>query len=391
MVRRREPLPPGFGTIWSCVALDLLGFGIVLPILPVYARRFHASPVTATALIAVFSAAQLVCSPLLGRLSDRVGRKPVLILSLAGTAVGSLLTGLAGSVAVLYLGRLVDGASGASVAAAQAAVSDVAAPAQRARLFGLLGAAFGLGFVGGPALAGVAAAIGGPRLPFYLAAGLAGINALTGTRRLPETRRRSAPSAPADPETGASARRAAPLIGLAFVALVAFSGFEATFSLFGKQRLDFTLATTGLVFALIGIGIAIVQAGLIHPIVGRLGDTGAIRAGLVANAAGLAVLAAVHGYGLLAPALLFLVVGQGVLTPSLAAAVVGRVGAERRGEVLGWQQAAGSLARVVGPLTAGVLFQLVGVSAPFLAGAAVLVAAVLILTPGETRHRMLAG
>jgi multidrug resistance protein len=370
--------------------LDLLGFGIVLPILPVYARRFHASPVTATALIAVFSAAQLVCSPFLGRLSDRVGRKPVLILSLAGTAVGSLLTGLAGSVAMLYVGRLVDGASGASVAAAQAAVSDVAAPAQRARLFGLLGAAFGLGFVGGPALAGLAAAIGGPRLPFYLAAALAGINALTAIRRLPETRQRSGGPEAAEPGSTGAVRVAAPLIGLAFVALVAFSGFEATFSLFGKERLHLTLATTGLVFALIGIGIAVVQAGLIHPIVSRLGDGGAIRAGLAANAVGLAVLAGVHGYGLLAPALLFLVAGQGVLTPSLAAAVVGRVGAERRGEVLGWQQAAGSLARIIGPLLAGLLFQLVGVSAPFVAGAAVLVCAVLVLMPRETRHRRLA-
>src|ERR1700736_4299382 len=134
MRRRAAPLPAGFGTLWSCVVLDLVGFGIVLPILPLYAKRFHANPITATALIAVFSGAQLVCSPLLGRLSDRIGRKPVLILSLAGTAVGSLITGLAGTVWLLYLGRLIDGASGASVSVAQAAVSDIAAPDQRARL-----------------------------------------------------------------------------------------------------------------------------------------------------------------------------------------------------------------------------------------------------------------
>ncbi len=383
--RRREPLPPGFGTIWSCVALDLLGFGIVLPILPVYARRFHASPVTATALIAVFSAAQLVCSPLLGRLSDRVGRKPVLILSLAGTAVGSLLTGLAGSVAVLYLGRLVDGASGASVAAAQAAVSDVALPAQRARLFGLLGAAFGLGFVGGPALAGAAAAIGGPRLPFYLAAGLAGLNAIAAVRRLPETRRPH--PEPRRGATGAS-RQAAPLLALGFVSLVAFSGFEATFSLFGKARLHLTLASTGVVFALIGVSIALVQAGLVHPVVTRWGELAAIRLGLAANAAGLAVLAVVHGFGLLVPAMLLLTVGQGLLTPSLAAAVVGRVGAARRGEILGWQQAAGSLARVVGPIVGGVLFQLVGVSAPYVAGAGLLIVTVLVFAPRGESERL---
>ena len=363
----------------------------MLPILPVYARRFHASPVTATALIAVFSAAQLVCSPLLGRLSDRIGRKPVLILSLVGTAVGSLLTGLAGSVAVLYLGRLVDGASGASVAAAQAAVSDVARPDQRARLFGLLGAAFGLGFVGGPALAGLAAAIGGPRLPFYLAAGLAGVNALTAVRRLPETRPRGASRLAGDRGSTAAARRAAPLIALGFVALVAFSGFEATFSLFGKQRLHLTLAGTGLVFALIGVSIAVVQVGLVHPVVNRIGEGGAIRVGLVANAMGLVVLARVHGYGLLVPAMLLLTVGQGLLAPSLAAAVVGRVGAARRGEILGWQQAAGSLARVVGPVLGGVLFQMVGVSAPYLAGAALLIVTVVALGPRAESERLPAG
>ena len=165
-------LPPGFGTIWTAVAIDLVGFGIVLPILPLYAKRFHTTSLEATLLVSVFSAASLVCSPLWGRVSDRFGRKPVLLVSLAGTAVGSLITGLAGGLAVLLVGRIVDGASGASVSVAQAAAADLAGPADRARLFGLLGAAFGVGFVAGPAL-GSLAALGGPRLPFFLAAGIA--------------------------------------------------------------------------------------------------------------------------------------------------------------------------------------------------------------------------
>jgi multidrug resistance protein len=168
------------------VVIDLIGFGVVFPILPVYARRFHASSATATGLVAAFAAASFVFSPLWGRVSDRVGRKPILLLSLAGTCVGSLITGVAGGVAVLYVGRVVDGISGASVSVAQAAVSDVAAPEQRARLFGLLGAAFGLGFVAGPAIGAVAALVG-PRVPFYIAGALAGINAVVAARRLPET------------------------------------------------------------------------------------------------------------------------------------------------------------------------------------------------------------
>ena len=122
------PLPPGFGTIWVTVAVDLVGFGIVLPILPLYAEDFGASPAVIGVLVASFSVAQLLFAPIWGRVSDRIGRKPVLIVSLVGTAVGSLLTGVAGSLWVLFAGRIIDGASGASVSVAQAAVTDVARP-----------------------------------------------------------------------------------------------------------------------------------------------------------------------------------------------------------------------------------------------------------------------
>src|SRR2546421_416985 len=157
----RRPLPPGFGTIWTTVAVDLIGFGVVLPLLPLYATRFHAGAFTVGAMFASFSVAQLVFAPVWGRISDRVGRKPVLILSLFGTAAGTLLTGLAGSLALLFVGRIVDGASGASVSVAPAAVADVAPPKERARLFGLLGAAFGVGFIAGPPIGGVCALVDG--------------------------------------------------------------------------------------------------------------------------------------------------------------------------------------------------------------------------------------
>src|SRR5258708_7074066 len=155
VVRRRSStektqIPRGFGVIWTTVALDLVGFGMVLPVLPLYARRFHVSPGVIGVMIASFSVAQLLCAPLWGRVSDRIGRKPVLIVSLVGTAIGSLVTGLAGGVALLFVGRIVDGASGASVSVAQASVADLAGSRDRARLFGLLSAAFGLGFVLGP-------------------------------------------------------------------------------------------------------------------------------------------------------------------------------------------------------------------------------------------------
>src|SRR2546423_6255621 len=168
----RQPLPAGFGTIWTTVAVDLVGFGVVLPLLPLYAERFHASAFTVGAMFASFSVAQLLFAPVWGRISDRIGRKPVLILSLAGTAAGTLLTGVAGSLALLFVGRVVDGVSGASVSVAHASVADVADPGDRPRPFGLLGAAFGVGFVAGPAI-GALAPLGDARLPFLVAAAIA--------------------------------------------------------------------------------------------------------------------------------------------------------------------------------------------------------------------------
>ena len=186
--RGRKPLPAGFWALWSTVALDLIGFGIVVPILGQYAERFGASGFTVGVLFAAYSLAQLICAPLLGRLSDRIGRKPVIVIALIGTAAGSFLTGAATTLWLLFAGRVVDGASGGSLSVAQAAVTDMATPQERPRMLGLLGAAFGVGFVLGPAIGGLAA-LGGPHVPFYVAGTLAAINAVVATVRLPETRK----------------------------------------------------------------------------------------------------------------------------------------------------------------------------------------------------------
>jgi multidrug resistance protein len=362
------------------VALDLVGFGIVLPILPLYAERYGAGPATAGALVAAFSLAQLLCSPLWGRVSDRVGRKPVLVVSLVGTAVGSLLTGLAPALWVLFLGRVVDGASGASVSVAQAAVADVAPPEQRARLLGLLGAAFGLGFVAGPAVGGLAA-LGGPRTPFLVAAALAAINAVVAYRRIPETRTPSARISRAYDATDPRESEGQGLTGLlvvAFIGLVGFSAFEATFALFGERRIGLRLASTGAVFAGIGILIALVQTTLVHPANARFGERMTLRAGLALNGAGLLLLAVTHSWPPLIVALVLLTVGQGLVMPTITSAVAGRAHADRRGRTLGMQQAAGGLARVVGPLAGGFAFQHVGVPAPYVAGAALMAVAAVV-------------
>jgi len=369
------------------VAIDLVGFGIVLPILPRYARDLSISPTTIGLIVGSFSLAQMVCAPIMGRLSDRFGRKPVLIFSLCGTAVGSLLTGLAGPVWLLFLGRVVDGSSGASVSVAQAAVADVADPADRPRLLGLLGAAFGVGFVLGPAI-GSLAALGGPHIPFFVAAVIAAVNALVALRRLPEThsRRNSSRDAGAIASSprlgflGVVPATAVRLIVVAFVALYAFSGFESTFSELIEDRFHYSIASTGAIFTVIGLALVFVQAGLIHPAQAKLGTSGTVRFGLICNAGGLVLLAVDGGWASVAPALVLLVLGQGLVSPTLASWVAGEVPAHERGRLLGFQQSAGSFSRFVGPFAAGALYQHAGIPSPYLVGAAVVVGA-LVLVP----------
>lgn len=380
----QPPLPPGFATIWTAVAIDLVGFGIVLPILPLYAKRFHTTSFQATLLVAAFSAASFVCSPLWGRVSDRFGRKPILLVSLAGTAVGSLVTGLAGGLALLLVGRVIDGASGASVSVAQAAAADLAGPADRARLFGLLGAAFGVGFVAGPAL-GSLAALGGPRLPFFLAAGIATLNTVVAARRLPETH----PSPSRTPRSGLSPiRSVAPLLAVAFCALVAFSAFEATFALFGSRHLGFGIASSAAVFTAIGAAIVVVQGGVVHRVVAALGETRTLVAGLLANAGGLALLSGARSWAAAAPALVALTVGQGLIQTTMVTMIAGRAPPGRRGQVLGAQQSAGGLARVAGPALGGAFLGARASGLPYLLGAALSgFAAVLVVATVAQRRR----
>jgi multidrug resistance protein len=390
---RAAGYPAGFWIIWTTVALDLVGFGIVVPILGRYAERFGASGFEVGLLVASFSAAQFVCAPILGRLSDRIGRKPVLLLSLFGTAAGSFLTGAAGALWVLFAGRIIDGASGGSVAVAQGAVTDLASPDERPRLLGMLSAAFGVGFVVGPAIGGLAS-LGGPHVPFFVAGTVALVNGLIAIRRLPETlhrqqgvpdrrtTRRPEPARP--PSTRSTLTRIWILALVGFSAICAFSGFEATFSLFADRRFGMTEGPVALVFLGVGLLLVVVQTRLVGPTSDRFGSLGALQLGLVCNAAGLGLLSLTHSWFLLVPSLALLTTGQGLAIPNLAAAVADRAPDEERGEALGFQQRWQSLGRIVGPIVAGALFQVVGVPAPYVAGAALTLLALGLLTRAQS-------
>lgn len=371
----REPLPRGFWVIWSTVALDMIGFGIVAPILGRYADRFGASGFQVGLLFASFSLAQMIFAPILGRWSDRVGRKPVIVISLLGTALGSFITGAAGALWVLFAGRLIDGASGASVSVAQSAITDIASKEQRARMLGLLGMAFGIGFVFGPAIGGLAA-LGGPHIPFYVAGTLALINAVAAVIRLQETRVPNRSAQTARVHIPFRKRRYGALAGVGFFSMLAFSGFEATFSLFGGARFNLTEASTAVVFLGIGVVMSAVQGSLIGPLTSRFGSLHLLRNGLVLVSIGLLFLGAAVIWPTMIVALSFLVVGAGISSPSLTALVADSAHEDRRGEALGIQQSASALARVIGPPLAGLAFDHVGIGAPFTFGALIYVLAI---------------
>jgi multidrug resistance protein len=373
--KQRTPMPAGYWIIWTTVALDLVGFGIIVPILGRYAERFGANGLQVGLMFASFSVAQMVFAPILGRISDKVGRKPVIVFSLIGTAVGSFVTGAAGALWVLFLGRILDGASGASVAVAQGAVADIAPPEQRARLMGMLGAAFGVGFVVGPALGGLAA-LGGPHVPFYLAGSIAAVNAVAAMIRLPETK----------PDTShitekhqrgtalSPALKRFALVG--FLSMLGFAGFEATFSIWGEKQFGFTEGSASIVFVFVGVTLVAVQGGLIGPLTQRLGSRKLLRIGLSLVAVGLLLLGLSNTWPLLFVALFLLSLGQGMSGPSGSALVAELAPVERRGEAIGYQQSTAAFGRVAGPVMAGALFDHVGISAPFFVSGVLILCAV---------------
>ena len=381
--RTRQPMPAGFWTIWTTVALDLVGFGIVVPILGRYAERFGANGFQVGLLFASFSLAQMVFAPVLGRVSDRVGRKPVIIFSLVGTAIGCFVTGAAGALWVLFLGRIIDGASGASVAVAQGAIADIAPPERRAQLLGMLGAAFGVGFVVGPALGGLAA-LGGPHVPFYVAGTIAAVNAVAAVIRLPETR----PEAREErPPRGSRAALTPDLRRYAAVGLLStlgFAGFETTFSLWGAETFSLTEGSTALVFLFVGALLVLVQGVFIGRLTASFGSRRLLRAGLAVVAAGMFTLASTSTWPVLFVALTFIAFGQGVAVPSGTALVTEAAPVERRGEALGYQQSVTALGRVAGPVIAGLLFDHAAVDAPFVVAGA-LAGLALLAVWGVTR------
>lgn len=361
---KRSPLV----VIFTTVFIDLVGFGIVIPVLPFYAEgsRFNASPRTVGLLFASYSVMQLIFSPILGRLSDKHGRRPVLLISIIGTGIGFLILGFASALWMLFVGRILDGITGGNISTAQAYIADITTKENRAKGMGLIGAAFGLGFVFGPAIGGILSRWG-VGVPFLFAAGLCFANALLLYFTLPETVTRDHPArASAAGGRGLSQliqslrnRRLAFVLGIYFLFIVAFSIMTTSFSLYTMFRFGYDAQHTGYLFAYVGIIAVIIQGGLIGRLVKRFGEVALVIVGAFLFAGSLF---AVPFVGPQAGGLLALLIGGGLFSvgnslsaPSLTSLASKSVGAAEQGGVLGVTQSVASLARAVGPALAAML------------------------------------
>lgn len=378
--RPGKALPRGpLAIVLATVFIDLVGFGIVLPILPLWAEDFGASPFQVGALATVYAAAQFAMAPLWGRASDRFGRRPVIMVALAGSVVGATLVGLAWTLWVLFAARILHGAAGASYAVAQAYVADLTAPDQRARAMGLIGAAFGLGFILGPAI-GAGAVLIDDRAPFFITAALAAINLAAAARWLPETRSAVARAAGRGMGLIAALRggRLAPLLWLSFATGIAFVAMESTFALFGSHRLGLGPSGVAIAFVELGLLAALAQVVVVPRAVDRLGERSALVAGLAVTAAGLMLLAGVVNVVLLSVALVPLAIGSAVVFATITSLV--SQASQATGAALGTSAAANSAARAVGPVLAGWLFGAFGPGWPLIAGAVIFAAAAILAT-----------
>lgn len=354
------------------VLIDLIGFGIVLPLLPLWAEEFGASPTQVGALAATYALAQVIAAPLWGMASDRVGRRPVLLVSLAGASVGAFLTGFAGSLWLLFLARALHGASGASYVAAQAYVADVTSPERRARGMGLIGAAFGVGFVIGPAI-GAGLALIDLRAPFIFAGVLAALGFLVALRFLPESRPVTVRMQEAATRTARRLpREAYGILAVAFVATAAFVGVEAIFALFVERQLGYGPVAIALVFVYIGVAAVISQGLLVGPVARRWGEARMLVGGLVGTGLGMLAVGLSDELWQLLPALLLMALAWGFVYAGISTLITFQAGDHAQGGTLGVLGSASGLARVVGPLGAGFALGALGAPAPLLIGAALL-------------------
>jgi len=367
--------------IFVTILIDKIGSSIIVPVLPFLVGQFRDDALTLGLLTASFSVAQFLAIPVIGALSDRYGRRPILLICILGTTVAYSLFGIAGSLWVIYLSRLIDGITGGIPATAQAYIADVSAPEDRAKNFGITGAAFGLGFTLGPALGGFLSNYS-LELPIFIAAFLALLNFAWGCFSLPESlpvekRQTKLEVKEFNPVAQLNRMFRKPeLRGLLlsfFLFNFIFTGFSSVFVLFLNQRFDWGPSQAALVFVLIGVVSTLVQGGLIRKLVPKYGEAKLTLTGLalVAIAFGLTLLIPQQGLGLyigIYSTQAMLAVGVGFLLPVLRALISNRVSDREQGRTIAGTQSLRSIAAISGPICAGLAFDHLGILSPFWLG-----------------------
>jgi len=379
--------------LFLTVFIDLLGFGIVIPFLPMFAHRMGVGAVGVGLLLSIYSLMQLVFAPILGRISDRVGRRPILLLGLLGSSIGYFIYGFAATFFWLLASRAMHGACAATISTAQAYVADTTDDQHRAKGMGLIGAAFGLGFVLGPALGGIMGR-SSLRVPVFFASALTFANFVFAAAGLPESHH---------PDRSAQVdlahfiapllklprellrHRLARMFAIAFLQTSALSALEATFALMVPVVYGYGAFGIGGLLAFAGLMQALAQGYLLGKAVLRFGEVRLLKMGLLAMIAGLAPMGSISSRAALLAMLAAVSLGYGFASPSIASLISRNTSRDLQGEAMGLNQSALSLARICGPLAGGLVYQLMGPAAPYLGGAAVAMLALAATSGIELR------
>lgn len=384
---KRSPL----AIIFITVFVDLVGFGIILPLLPYYAESFGASSLVIGLLSTSYSLMQFIFTPFWGRLSDRFGRRPLIMLSLAGSCIGFLIFGLARNIVFLFVGRMVAGVAGAIIPTTNAYIADITSPENRAKGMGLVGAAFGLGFIMGPAIGGLLAPYGYDK-PALLASAMAGLNLVFSYFKLPESLtdeiRRKAARRRLDFRALADALghpRIGLLLAMYFLVTFAFSNMEATFGLLNEHRYQLSARQTGYLFTLIGLLMSLMQGVLVGKFVKRWGERWCIVMGTFTMIFGLGLMPYAPSIALYCGILALLSFGTGINNPSITGLLSRSSHVDEQGGIMGIAQSMSSLGRIIGPIWGGYCFDALGFRWPFIS-AAVLMSVAFALSLKSLSH-----
>ncbi len=378
--------------LFLTVFIDLIGFGMVIPFLSFYAREYGASGVTVGLVVGVYSLMQFFFAPVWGRLSDRIGRRPVILISLTASFLGYLLFGLAGSLGILLASRVIAGAGGANIGTAQAYIADTTTPENRAKGMGIIGAAFGMGFILGPPLSGILSAVGtrhgmrGNLLPGLTAASLSLIALSIAFFVLGESKPADLmPRSGLPPQFDLNVWRSMThhkllfaIIGAVVLTMLAVAGMETSVTLHGRDRFHFEQLDLAYFFLFMGVIIATIQGGLIGRLAKIFGEKTLVAIGTGSFTIGLAFVPLVFRVSLLYVVAFFLAVGQGLTNPALTSLVSKACAPNERGTMLGLTSGLGSLARFLGPIISGFFYDWAQARGSFYTGAVFTLCAFLV-------------